>query len=170
MSEINQHFLDFSKPFIDALKETFSVMMQDEISIHSPSIKTSLMTTGEITSLIGMNGTLTKDDNDQRDFRGQIVISFSEDVYIKVASAMLMEEYTEYCDDISDTGAEIINIVMGNAKASLAPKGYSIGMATPSTIRGKDVEVKYISGTTTIETKIDSSFGSFTLEICYNEC
>lgn len=168
MAAINQSFINFSRPFIDGLKETFSTMMQTELKAHSPKVKDSAVTLGEYSAIIGMNGTVTK-EGATKDFRGQIGISFSESVFLKVASAMLMEEYTEYCEDIADTAGEIVNIVMGSAKKALAPQGYEIGMATPSTIRGKNVEIKYPKGTTTIETTIESALGQFVFEICYQE-
>lgn len=168
MSDVNKSFIEFSKPFIDGLKETFSLMMDTELKAHSPRIKDTSLTKGEFTSIIGMNGVRIKDGTESN-FKGLIGLSFDLDVYLKIASAMLMEEYTEYNDEISDTGAEIVNIIMGNAKKALNPKGYEIGMATPSTIRGKDVEIRYPKGTTIIETLIESNLGSFTLEICYQE-
>ena len=115
-----------------------------------------------------MNGKVDK-DGEPRDFRGLIGLSLNKEVFLNVASAMLMEEYTEYCEDISDTTAEIVNIVMGNAKKALSPSGYNIEMATPSTIRGKDVEIKYPKGTTVIETVLECSLGTMILEICYQE-
>lgn len=168
MSDVNKNFIEFSKPFIDALKETFSLMMQTELTPRSPRMKDNSLTKGEFTSIIGMNGKLNQ-NGDTKDFKGLIGLSFDLEVYLKVASAMLMEAYTEYNEEISDTGAEIVNIIMGNAKKALAPKGYEIGMATPSTIRGKDVEIRYPKSTTVIETTIDSELGSFVLEICYQE-
>lgn len=164
----NKNFVEFSKPFIDGLKETFELMMSAELSAHSPKIKDDSLTRGEFTSIIGMNGKVEK-DGEQRDFKGLIGLSFNMDVYLKIASAMLMEEHTEYSEEISDTGSEIVNIIMGNAKSALSEKGYDIGMATPSTVRGKDVEIRYPKGTIVVEVLIESSLGTFILEICYQE-
>ncbi|MCT4642995.1 MAG: chemotaxis protein CheX [Bacteriovoracaceae bacterium] len=169
MSDKNNNFLEFSKPFIDALKETFEVMIGTSISVHSPKLKESNTALEEITSLIGMNGVLTRGKEEGRDFKGQLSFSFSKEVYCKIASAMLMEEYTDYCDDIADAGSEIANIVMGNAKKILIPLGYGIQMATPSTIVGKGVKIKYPTQTVTIVTTIDCDFGSFFCEICYQD-
>lgn len=167
MSDIS-NFVQFSKPFIDALKETFSLMAQTEITAHSPEIKTSAVAKGDISALIGMNGKIEKDDG-EKDFKGLLVISWPEDVYIKFASRMLFEDYKEYCDEISDSGAEIVNIVMGNAKGQLNPQGYKIEMASPSTVKGKAHEIKYPPNTTVIAITLTSDIGDFTLELCYQE-
>lgn len=164
----NSNFVQFSKPFVDALKETFSLMAQTEITAHSPTIKQGNVAKGDISALIGMNGKVEK-DGEEKDFKGLLVISWPEDVYIKFASRMLFEEYTEYCEEISDSGAEIANIVMGNAKGQLNPEGYKIDMASPSTVRGKNHEIKYPPNTTVIAITITADIGDFTLEICYME-
>lgn len=164
----NSNFVQFSKPFVDALKETFSLMAQTEITTHSPQIKEGNVAKGDISALIGMNGKVEK-DGEEKDFKGLLVISWPEEVYVKFASRMLFEDYTEYCDEISDSGAEIVNIVMGNAKGQLNPQGYKIEMASPSTVRGKNHEIKYPPNTTVIAMTISSDIGDFTLEICYME-
>lgn len=163
-----ESYLKFSKPFIEALKDTFKVMLSTDINPHSPKMKTGNKASGEITAMIGMTGTVEKDGKSQ-DFNGLIALSFTKEVYLKIASAMLMQEFDDYCEDMEDTGAEIANIVMGNAKKVLATQGYKIGMSTPTRIKGKDHEIKYPSGTTVIETSISSHLGDFTFDICYRE-
>ena len=163
-----QNFVKFSKPFLDALSETFEMMVQTKIKAHSPSIKTSNVASGDITALIGMNGKVER-DGEMKDFKGLMAISWPEDMYVKLAGRMLFEEYAEYCEDIADSGAEICNIVMGNAKNGLTPLGYKIDMATPSTVRGKAHEIKYPSKTTVVEIILTCDLGDFALELCYQE-
>ena len=163
-----QRFIQFSKPFIDALKETFSMMVQTDVTTHSPQIKSTPVAKGDISAVIGMNGTI-ESDGVEKDFKGLMVISWPEDLYVKLASRMLFEEYTEYCDEISDSGAEICNIVMGNAKGGLNPLGFKIDMATPTTVRGQQHEIKYPTKSTVIAITIGCDIGEFTLELCYQE-
>ncbi|MFP6836317.1 MAG: chemotaxis protein CheX, partial [Pseudomonadales bacterium] len=68
--------------------------------------------------------------------KGNIAVSFPEATYLKVASAIFEEEYSEYSDDISDLGAEIINMIVGNAKRELEEMGFTSNMAIPSSISG----------------------------------
>lgn len=164
----DNQFVKFSKPFLDALTETFDMMVQTKITAHSPKIKTNTTASGDVTALIGMNGVIER-DSETKSFKGILALSWPEDVYVKLAGRMLFEEYTEYCDDIADSGAEICNIVMGNAKNGLTPMGYKIEMATPSTVRGKNHEIKYPDKTTVIEIKISCDVGDFSLELCYQE-
>lgn len=164
----DNNFVKFSKPFVDALSETFDMMVQTKIKAHSPTIKKSAVAKGDITALIGMNGTI-ETDNKTKGFKGLMAISWPEKMYIALASRMLFEEYEEFCDDIADTGAEICNIVMGNAKNGLVPHGYKLDMATPSMVRGKNHEIKYPSKSTVVEIIISCDLGDFSLELCYQE-
>jgi chemotaxis protein CheX len=163
-----ESYVKFSRPFIDALKETFKVMVSTDITPHSPRLKSDSKARGEITAMIGMNGVIEK-NGQQLKFNGLIALSFSKEVYLKIASAMMMQEFTDYHEDMEDTGAEIANIVMGNAKKVLAEQGYKIGMSTPTRIKGKDHEIKYPSNTVVVETTISSDHGEFTFDICYQE-
>jgi chemotaxis protein CheX len=168
MTAETSHFIQFSKPFVDNLKETFEMMVQTQVEIHNPKIKDSPVAKGDITSMIGMSGTVDRDGK-EKNFKGLLAITFEEPIYIKLASRMLMEEYTEYCDDISDAGSEICNIVMGNAKNGLTPFGFKLGMASPSTVRGQGHEIKYPPKTTVIEVTCSTDIGDFTMELCYQE-
>mgnify|MGYP003688522821 FL=1 len=152
----DNNFIKFSKPFLDALTETFNMMVQTKITAHSPTIKTTNIANGDITALIGMNGSVNR-DGVEKGIKGLMAISWPEELYVKLASRMLFEEYPEYCDDIADSGAEICNIVMGNAKNGLSPLGYKIEMASPSTIRGKNHEIKYPPKTTIISITLSRS-------------
>ena len=162
------YFASFSKPFIEALSDTFTTMVNTSIKVHSPKIKESPVANGDISAIIGMNGSVER-DGEEKEFKGLLVLSWKEDVYLKVASSMLFEEFTEYCDDVSDSGAEISNIVMGNAKNGLVPLGFKIGMATPTTIKGQNHEIKYPTKATVIEITISCDFGDFKMELCYQE-
>lgn len=170
MSETPSNFAQFSKPFIDALKDTFKTMLDMDLDAHTPRIKNNSIATGDITSMIGMNGQVkSKKSGENEPFAGLLALTFNEEIYIKLAGQMLSEEFTEYCDEISDAGSEICNIVMGNAKNGLSPYGFQIEMASPSTVRGKNHQLKYPPKSTVIEITCTTKFGDFTLEICYQE-
>lgn len=164
----DKHFVEFSKPFLDALTETFKMMVQTDIKAHSPTIKSTRDAHGDISAMIGMNGEVIR-DGETKEFKGLLVLSWPEELYVKLAGRMLFEEYEEYCEEIEDSGAEICNIVMGNAKNGLVPLGYKIAMATPTTVRGKNHSLKYVPNSTVIGITISTDLGDFMLELCYQE-
>jgi chemotaxis protein CheX len=168
MSDDISQFIAFSKPFIDAAKNIFKTMVSTELETGKPTIKEGLVSKGDISSIIGMTGTCER-RGETSEFKGQLVISFPKKTFLKVASAMLYENFTELNEDNSDTGAEIINMIMGNAKRDLTPLGYKMGMATPTTVSGAAHEIKYINGVRIIVIPMKCTHGDFFVEICYQE-
>lgn len=164
----NKTFIEFSKPFIDAAKNIFSTMIASELTTKTPMLKTSSLSKGDISAVIGMTGVHSKDGKEY-DFKGMLVLSFPFETYVKSANAMLNENHTEFNPQIADVGAEITNIIMGNAKRDLSSLGYKIGMAIPSTVSGKDHSLRYPPGTTVIAIPMETSHGTFYMEICFQE-
>jgi chemotaxis protein CheX len=165
-SEAN--FIEFSKPFVDAVKNVFETMVFTKLEPQKPMIKKDNMSKGEVSAVLGMSGELDK-KGVKTQYKAMLVISFPYETYYKIASAMLMETYTAYVPDIYDVGGEIVNMVMGNAKRDLKILGYSSNMAIPTMIEGKDHSIKYPNGTTIILIPIKSAHGELYMELCYVE-
>ena len=161
-----KNFIEFSKPFIDATKLIFETMINTKIEPLKPELKTDSTMYGDISSIIGMSGD-KKTDGSVTKFRGLMVLSFREDFYIKMSNRMLQEEYQEYNKEIEDVGAEIVNIIMGNAKKTLNVMGLFPDMATPSTVRGANHTVTALDKQCTIIIPFHSDIGDFKMEICY---
>ena len=168
MNEFNKRYLDFCKPFIDAIKDVYSTMMSTNLKPGAPAIKTGKISHGEFSSIMGINGRFEK-GNEKKLFKGSLVLSWPHDTYLKSAGAMLMEEYEEYDDEIADVGMEIVNITMGNAKKILSEEGFFIDMSIPTSVRGVDHEIKAQEGVVTISTPLESDFGTFYIELSYED-
>jgi chemotaxis protein CheX len=164
----NKNFIQFSRPFVEAAKNVFETMVFTKLDPQKPEIKKDNISRGDVSAVLGMNG---KVDNEvsQADFKAMLVLSWPYDTYFKTASAMLMDTFTEWTDDIADVGGEICNMIMGNAKRDLADIGYKSNMAIPSMIEGKDHTIKYPNGTTVIVIPIHSAHGIIYMELCYRE-
>ncbi|MDH4468703.1 MAG: chemotaxis protein CheX [Bacteriovoracaceae bacterium] len=161
-------FLDFSKPFIDATKKVFETMVFTTLECGKPALKEGVSPYGDVTVLMGLNGKV-KIDSMELPFRGMMVISFPMPTYLKIASAMLMGEYTSYSKEIGDVGAEISNIVTGNAKRTLRTLGYMIDMCIPSTVEGKDYKISYPEQTKIVMIPIKCNHGEFFMELTYQD-
>jgi chemotaxis protein CheX len=166
--EQKENFLKFSHPFIQAAKKTFSTMVQTKINFHSPRLKNGSFGSGTITALIGINGDFIN-ATPVKQFEGVLALGFTEEIYTKLASRMLMQEYTQWCEDIADTGAELCNIILGQSKAELSKMGLKLALTTPTTIRGRDLDLRPPTGSVIIETKIMCDLGEFTMDICYQD-
>ena len=162
------NFIEFSRPFINAAKNVFETMVFTKLEPQKPGLKKSQVSNGDVSSVLGLSGELTK-GGDTIEYRAMLVLSWPYETYFKVASAMLMETYEEYNDDIADVGGEVCNMIMGNAKRDLAVMGYSSNMAIPSIIEGPKHTIKYPVGTTVVEIPINSAHGKMFMELCYAE-
>lgn len=164
----HKRFTQFSRPFIDAAKNVFETMVFCKLEPKKPSIKESNRLDGDVSSVLGLSGEYYHGDI-QTSYKAMLVITYPYDTYVKIASAMLMEEYTQYNDEISDVGREICNMIMGNAKRDLNEMGYTTNMAIPSTVEGKDHSIIYPSQTTVVLIPLETDHGTLYLELCYSE-
>ncbi|MGZ3787721.1 MAG: chemotaxis protein CheX [Bacteriovorax sp.] len=165
---VEAHFIEFSRPFIDAAKNIFETMIFSKLETQKPILKTDTVSRGDVSAVLGLSGELEK--NGYRcHYKAMLVISFPYETYFKVASAMLGETYTAYVPDIHDLGGEIVNMVMGNAKRDLKGMGYTSNMAIPSMIEGKQHSIKYPSGTHVVLIPFLSAHGPVYMELCYME-
>lgn len=162
------HFIEFSKPFIDAIKNVFETMVFTKLETQKPILKKGEPAKGDISSILGLNGEIDKNGT-KFQYKAMLIVSFPYETYFRVASAMLGESYTTYVSDIHDLGGEIVNMVMGNAKRDLKSMGYSSNMAIPSTIAGQGHSINYPAGTHVVLIPFKSAHGEVYMEICYSE-
>jgi chemotaxis protein CheX len=162
------HFIEFSKPFINAVKNVFETMVFTNLEAQKPVIKADSLSQGDISAILGLSGEMERNGTSAH-YKAMLVISFPYETYFKVASAMLGETYTSYVPDIKDLGGEIVNMVMGNAKRDLKAMGYSSNMAIPSMVEGKGHSIGYPSGTNVVLIPFKSPHGPVFMELCYIE-
>jgi len=164
-----KRYLEFCKPFVDGLKNVYSTMIFTEIQHGTPVLKEDAIQLSDYSSVMGINGNFEEEGKDPIPFQGSLVISWPMHTYLKTASKMLMEEYTEYNEEIRDVGMEISNITMGNAKKVVNPLGYKIEMSVPNCVIGENHAVESERGTVTIVIPFESEIGDFYIEINYKD-
>lgn len=164
-----QHFLAFSKPFITAAKNVFETMVFTKLQPDKPTIKEGNQSKGDVSAVLGITGTIKREGKDDVCYKGMLVLSWPYETYLKIAGAMLMEEFSEFNEEIADVGGEICNMIMGNAKRDLNGLGYTTDMAIPSMIEGPGHNIKYLQGTTVVLIPMKTDHGDFFMELCYQE-
>jgi chemotaxis protein CheX len=60
----------------------------------------------------------------------------------RVASALLMGEYTAIDEDVLDAVAEVTNMIIGNVKTALESRLGSMGLSTPTVIYGRNFQTR----------------------------
>jgi chemotaxis protein CheX len=168
MSTNHEQFLKFSRPFIESAKNVFETMVFTKLEPQKPMIKVDHKSKGDVSAVLGLLGQVDI-GNIKKDYRAMLVLSWPYETYFKVASAMLMETHKEYGPAIADVGGEICNMIMGNAKRTLATMGYSSNMAIPSMIEGNNHSINYPPSSTIVVIPLLSAHGQMFMEICYKE-
>lgn len=168
MSDFKQRYLEFCRPFVESLKDVYKTMLQCELNHEPPKLKNSSIASGDYSAIMGISGRYEMGGS-KKNFKGSLVISWPIQTYINSASAMLMEEFTEYNDENADVGLEICNITMGNAKKTLNQLGYFIDMSIPNSVYGENHEIKSQKGVVTIVTPFKSKLGDVFIELNYED-
>lgn len=140
-------------PFLKAVASTFSTMLD----AHS---KRGELTLGDprkrkypISGIIGLSGEAS----------GMVVINLSEEVAIKAASKLLMEEQTELSTDVLDAVGELANMIAGQAKADLSE--YNLSISLPNVVTGEGHEVRFPSNNPPLCVPFETDLGPLFLEV-----
>jgi len=149
--------VEYVNPFIDAVVNVLKTMAQTDARAGKPTIKGSKTSQGDVTGLIGLAGEKAK---------GSIAVSFSASCILKVVSNMLMEEFTEITDEVTDAVGEITNMVSGGAKKTLSEKNIKFNMAIPSVIVGEGHSITHMTSGPVIALPFETDHGPFFIEIC----
>lgn len=131
-------FNDFINPFMDATVHVLKVQIEIDAIPGKYYVKTnSGISLGDISGIIHI-----KADN----FQGNVLVTISEDTYLKFLSKMLGEEFTKIDANNIDGIAELANMIFGQARISLNENGMGIKPAIPKAIMSKDSQHYSASG------------------------
>ncbi len=158
----NQHIIQFSKSLITASHPIFETMFQTKINPLKPKLKESDKTDCDISSIMNFSGIFQ-----DKQFFSLFILSWPKETYLKMASMLLGEEYSDINEDNFDVCAEVNNMIAGNAKKELATLGYKIDMAIPSIIQGQGHKVSYPKSSDIIVIPFMSTYGEFSCEVCF---
>jgi chemotaxis protein CheX len=142
----------YINPFITAVKKLFNTMIEVPFKLGKPSLKKGSVPAYEISSIIGLSGTVT----------GCVVINLSREIALQLVSALIGEEVTDLDDDCTDAIGEIANMIAGNAKTDFPCEGTSISV--PSVVVGKH-KVSYPSGLPIIAIPCITDKGELVIEV-----
>ncbi|MCB0342032.1 MAG: chemotaxis protein CheX [Pseudobdellovibrionaceae bacterium] len=149
--------VDFINVFIDAALKTLKIQCSFEVQAGKPYLKKeSLSEPLAIAAIIGLTSP---------SFTGSIALGFPSQVFLRIMSNMLMEEFTEIDDELQDGAGELLNIIFGQAKAALNERGYGLDLAIPSVIRGNDLKVTHMTNSPAIIIPFTSEVGPLYIEV-----
>ncbi len=149
--------VEFINPFIDATRNVFSSMCQVEVARKSIFVKPDYKMLGDISGVMQLSGTAA----------GSVVISMSSELARLVVGNMLGEPPAEeLTQDVIDATGEIINMISGQAKASLVKTKYHFTISIPKVVTGPGHEIEHQPGTPNIVVVFEGAGHDFSLQVC----
>jgi CheY-specific phosphatase CheX len=116
-------------------REVFATMLDTRIVEVAADHPTAPDNEERVVSLIGFGG----------DYTGNCTITCSKFVACKVASTMLMEEYSAVSEEVMDAFGEISNMVFGNVKTDLEEHLGPLRLTIPTVIVGERFNIRNVS-------------------------
>ncbi len=98
-------------------------------------------------------------------FNGTLILAFPMKTFLGIMGRLLGKECTELEPGISDGAAELLNIILGQARANLNEKGYSIKQAIPTVVRGNNLQMFNSSSSPSILVPYSTDVGDFYIEL-----
>jgi chemotaxis protein CheX len=125
----------YINPFVIATKAVFKTMLNIEMSISKPTLKSSKMTSGDVTGVMGLVG----------DAKGSICIGFQEKGVLYVYRKLMDEIRDSMSPEVVDAMGELTNIISGQARKELENAGITLKASLPTVIVGKGVELHFVA-------------------------
>ena len=164
MSNFNSRYVAFSMPFIDSLKKVYEVQVNHPIKPLKPKLTKGEGALLDYTCTMNISG-----DFEDKKIQGRLLVTWTEDCYLKTLSKLLGEEFKEVNSENEDGGREILNIAMGNAKAELVKVGYKLDMTIPESLAGKNTQIKDREDNSAVHIDLNCDLGEMFMEISYSE-
>lgn len=143
-----------ARHFISATKKVLLTMAGADPTAGAPYSPQDNTTAGDISAVIGVTGDCT----------GAISVSFSRAAALAVLRGMLGDDIENPEQEAADAVGEIINMISGAARASLAECGLTMQGSTPSVVAGRDHRLKHQGGAPTVAIPFTLGDSSFTVE------
>jgi len=124
--------VDYINPFIEASQSVIMMMTGVKPGLGKVYIRKSPFPSENIAVIVGLTGKI----------RGQVVISFSKNSALMVASAMMGGMPLIELDEISKSAiSELANMIMGNTATLLAGRNIGIDITPPSLLMGEKLVI-----------------------------
>ena len=149
----------YINPFIESTLRSLDMMAGIAAEKTGLSVKEDLITTFDISSIIGITGEVT----------GSIISSVPTAVACKIASNMLMEEIKDLDQRVEDAIGEIGNIVVGDARRILIQDGHQLNISVPTVVMGKGHKISRSGHIPCIAIPFNTPYGEFEVNVGLKE-
>ncbi len=146
-------------PFIKAAHSVFESMINMEIRRKEVFVKKGYLMSGEISGIIGLSGDTT----------GTCAISLPAELAIECVERLLGERPKKGIDDpdVRDCVGELINMITGHAKTTLANMKHNFNITLPTLISGIGHEIFHRGNTHCVVIVFETpEKQEFTVDVC----
>ncbi len=144
--------------FIESVQNLFLSMLGCKANPGKAGIADGVGNSEGITALIGLSGPI----------RGNVALTFPEKTVLNVINRMLGSKMRVVDELVTDSVAELVNIVAGGAKKKLSSAdGPPVDLGLPTVLSGNGYVVQYPSKSIWFEVPFTSDLGSFTLQVTF---
>ena len=147
--------MEYSGIIIDATQEIFSSMIMLEVTPGDPFQRDNKMLKNSISGLVGLAGSI----------KGMLAIHLPNPAAIAVTTAFLGMEVDEINDDVRDAIGELANMLAGNVKSVLDPKGSDVKLSMPSVVHGEEYAIDCLAQAESITVPFGLNGATFIVEL-----
>lgn len=151
--------MEYAKIIIESTREIFSSMIMLEVTSGDPFQRGHEKLNNSISGLVGLAGTI----------KGMLAIHLPDQTAITVTSAFLGMGVEEIDEDVRDAIGELANMVAGNIKSALDPKGSDIKLSMPSAVYGEEYSVDCLAHAQSITVPFELEGKTFLVELQIRE-
>jgi chemotaxis protein CheX len=143
--------------FICSTENVFATILQTNVTVGTPRIKTAGEPHYDVSGIIGLSG----------DVVGVTVLSFPTEVAQCITSQFTGMPLTLEDEDFADAIGELVNMVSGNAKLMFEGKNATI--SCPSVVIGKGHSIFQRRDVSSVEIPCNCEWGDFMLEVALKD-
>ena len=147
--------MEHAQIIIDSTQEIFSSMIMMDAAPGEPFMRKHEVMKHSISGLIGLAGAT----------KGMLAIHLSTQTALLITEAFLGMAVDEINDDVCDAIGELANMVAGNIKSALDPKGTDIKLSMPSAVYGEEYSVDCLADAQSIAVPFTVEGNSFLVEL-----
>lgn len=140
---------------IAATSEIFETMIMLEVTPGDVVTDKSAVFPSNVTGTLGLAGTL----------KGALAVHCPEDVAKAITGSFLGMEVEEIDDDVKDAIGELVNMIAGGIKTSLAQDDKDLELAIPMAVTGKSYRIAGMFGAERIVVPFTLAAGQFWVEL-----
>ncbi len=144
-------------PFVEATADVLAMMADTEVEVVSIREDANTKVKSDFAGIMGLAG---------RELSVAITLAFPQGTIVPIAAAMLEETPEEALESAPTVIGELLNMVSGQARASLAEADVDLDMALPTVVKGDGLALVADDAVKVVVVEFKTAEGSFVLAVC----